>query len=151
MTLILGSSLTGALVSGSAFADTGRTAPIAASRIAFGGLADLAPDASFRLVSDSRPADDAAPPPSWLPDKATSSARSSSERPGSHAGQLAVHRGDTLWSIAAHYLGPKTTSCEIDSEWHRWFDANRKVIGADANAIEPGQLLSPPPPLRVSS
>ncbi len=149
--LILGTALTTALVPGTAFADTGRAAPIASSRIAFAGLADMAPDASFRLVSDARPAADAAPPPSWLPDKAASAARSSSERPGSDTDQVAVHRGDTLWSIAAHHLGPRATSSEIDVEWHRWFAANRKVIGADANAIEPGQLLSPPAPLRVSS
>jgi len=148
--LILGTTLTAALVPGIAFADTGRTAPIASSQIVFGGLADAAPDASFRLVSDARPAADAAPPPSWFPDKATS-ARTSSERQGPHAGRVAVHRGDTLWSIAAHRLGPKATSPEIDAEWHRWFAANRKVIGADANAIEPGQLLSPPAPLQVSS
>ena len=72
-------------------------------------------------------------------------------RPAPHAGQVAVNRGDTLWSIAAHRLGPKATSAEIDAEWHRWFAANRKVIGADADAIEPGQLLSPPAPLQVSS
>lgn len=148
--LILGTTLTAALVPGTAFADTGRTAPIASSQIAFAGLADLAPDASFRLVSDARPAADAAPPPSWFPDKTTSAGGSSSERLGSPR-QVAVHRGDTLWSIAAHHLGPKATSADIDAEWHRWFAANRKVIGADANAIEPGQLLSPPAPLQVSS
>jgi hypothetical protein len=149
--LILGTTLAGTLVPGTAFADTGRTAPIAAVQIVFGGLADLAPDASFRLVSDARPAGDAAPRPSWSPDKATSTERSPSERQGSPTGQVAVHRGDTLWSIAAHRLGPKATSADIDAEWHRWFAANRKVIGADANAIEPGQLLSPPAPLQVSS
>ena len=149
--VILGTTLTGALVPGTASADTSRTAPIASSQIVLGGLADLAPDASFRLVSDARPAADAAPAPSWFPDKTTSAARSSSERRSSHPGQVAVHRGDTLWSIAAHRLGAKATSAEIDAEWHRWFAANRKVIGADANAIEPGQLLSPPAPLRVSS
>ena len=149
--LILGTTLTGALVPGIALADTGRTAPIASSQIALGGLADLAPDASFRLVSDARPAGDAAPSPSWFPDKATSAGTSPSERIGSHVGEVTVHRGDTLWSIAAHRLGPKATSADIDAEWHRWFAANRKVIGADANAIEPGQLLSPPAPLQVSS
>jgi hypothetical protein len=149
--LILGTTLTAAIVPGTAFADTGGTAPIASSQIAFGGLVDLAPDASFRLVSDAGPAADAAPPPSWFPDKATSAARSSSERQSSHTGQVAVHRGDTLWSIAAHRLGARATSSEIDTEWHRWFAANRKVIGADANAIEPGQLLSPPAPLQVRS
>ena len=153
--LILGTTLTAALVPGTAFADTGRSAPrpawVTSSQIAFDGLADVAPDASFRLVSDPRPAADAAPPPSWFPDKATPAGTSSAESTGSHAGEVAVRSGDTLWSIAAHRLGPKATSADIDAEWHRWFAANRTVIGADADAIEPGQILSPPVSRPVSS
>ena len=153
--LILGTTLTAALVPGTALADTGRTAPrpalVTSSQIAFGALADVAPDASFRLVSDARPAADGAPPPSWFPDKATPAGTSSAESPGSHAGKVAVRRGDTLWSIAAHRLGPKATSADIDAEWHRWFAANRTVIGADPDAIEPGQILSPPVSSPVSS
>jgi resuscitation-promoting factor RpfA len=62
-----------------------------------------------------------------------------------------VRRGDTLWSIAAHRLGPTATSTDIDAEWHRWFAANRRVIGDDADAIEPGQLLDPPTSTPVRS
>ena len=156
--IILGTTMTAAIVPGTAFADTGRSAPIAASQIAasqiaFGGLADLAPDASFRLC--------VLPPRQRRPTRRRCRTLSvlvpgqshlgADVRPAPHAGQLAVNRGDTLWSIAAHRLGPKATSAEIDAEWHRWFAANRKVIGADADAIEPGQLLSPPAPLQVSS
>ena len=36
------------------------------------------------------------------------------------------------------------TSADIDAEWHRWFAANRDVIGENANVIAPGQLLNPP-------
>lgn len=64
---------------------------------------------------------------------------------------IAVKLGDTLWSIAAQELGPTAPSTEIDAEWHRWFAANRAVIGDDADVIEPGQRLSPPATPRVSS
>jgi len=64
---------------------------------------------------------------------------------------VAVKLGDTLWSIAAQELGPTATSTEIDAEWHRWFAANRAVIGDDADVIEPGQRLSPPATPQVSS
>ena len=146
---VLGATLTAALVPGTAVAGIGRAAPrpalVAAAQIALGGLADAAPDASFRLVSDAAPAVDVAPLPSWSPERSASADRlGSSERRGSPAGGVAVRRGDTLWSIAAHHLGPTATSADIDAEWHRWFAANRAVIGDDANLIAPGQLLSPP-------
>jgi len=62
-----------------------------------------------------------------------------------------VHRGDNLWSIAARHLGPTATTTEISAEWHRWFAANRHVIGDDANLITPGQVLRPPVPGRSTS
>jgi nucleoid-associated protein YgaU len=152
---VLGTTLAAALVPGTAVARTGHEAPrpglVVAAQIAFGGLADAAPDASFRLVSDSVPAADGAPPPSWSPERHSSpqrhsppQRRTSPERRASPAGGVAVHRGDTLWSIAAHHLGPAATNADIDGEWHRWFAANRDVIGDDPNLIAPGQLLSPP-------
>jgi nucleoid-associated protein YgaU len=136
--------VTAALAPGTAVASTShaasRPASFAASQIVFGAIPDAAPDASFRWVSDATAAADAAPPPSWSPDW-----------PASPAVRVAVRRGDTLWSIAANHLGPGATSTDIDAEWHRWFAANRKVIGADANHIAPGELLSPPVPPPASS
>jgi nucleoid-associated protein YgaU len=146
---VLGTTLTAALVPGTAVARTGLEAPrpglVVAAQIAFGGLADAAPDASFRLVSDAVPAVDGAPPPSWSPERHSSpQRRMSPERRASPTDGVAVRRGDTLWSIAAHHLGPAATSADIDGEWHRWFAANREVIGDDPNLIVPGQLLSTP-------
>ena len=142
--VVLGTTLTAALAPGTAVASTGhsaaRPASFTSSQIAFNALPDAAPDASFRWVSDATPAADAAPPPSWSPD-----------RPASRAPKVAVRRGDTLWSIAANHLGPGATRTDIDAEWHRWFAANRKVIGADANHIAPGELLIPPFPSPASS
>lgn len=140
---VLGTTLTAALVPGTAVARTGHEAPrptlVAAAQIANSGLADAAPDASFRFVSDAVPAADAAPPPSWSPQRPASPTRRVPP-----ADRVVVHRGDTLWSIAAHHLGPAATSADIDAEWHRWFAANRDVIGENANVIAPGQLLNPP-------
>jgi nucleoid-associated protein YgaU len=105
--------------------------------------ADAAPDASFRLIgepvhdTDQR---EAAPPPSWSPERPAPA-----ELRGSPADGIVVHRGDTLWSIAARHLDPMATAADIDAECHRWFAANRDVIGQDPDVILPGQLLSPPP------
>lgn len=147
---VLGTTLTAALVPGTAAARTGldarAPAVAAAAQDAISGVADVAPDASFRFVSDVVPASDAAPRPLWSPERAEPPERpaSSKSRVSPAGGVAVVHRGDTLWSIAAHHLGPTATSAEIDAEWHRWFAANRDVIGNDPNVIGPGQLLSPP-------
>ena len=163
---ILGTTLTAALVPGSAVARTGRDMPrpavVAAGKYdvnAVLSVIDAAPEASFRVISD--PAHDmngaeAAPPPTWLP-ASPGSPKAGTQSPGSPKagspdvrpapidGTVVVHRGDTLWSIAAHHLDPTATASDIDAECHRWFATNRAVIGNDANLILPGQLLSPPP------
>jgi hypothetical protein len=56
-----------------------------------------------------------------------------------------VHRGDTLWDIAARHLGPGASAVDISRAWPAWYDANRAVIGRDPSVIQPGELLSPPP------
>ena len=178
---ILGTALTAALVPGTAVARTSSDAPrpaVAASAQhavrALPNLADAAPDASFRHVTDNprtsgvvrtigtgtaqtgnaaqtgtavqardtvqaRDGGDVAPGPSWSPEIRTAS-------PPSARGlsEVVVLRGDSLWSIAARHLGPAATTAEIDTEWHRWFAANRQVIGADADVIAAGQVLRPP-------
>ena len=59
-------------------------------------------------------------------------------------GPVVVLRGDSLWSIAAAHLPANASSADIDHSWHRWYAANRAVIGADPNLILPGQILLPP-------
>ena len=150
---VLGTTLTAALVPGSAAAGTGhdwpRPAVVTAAELALGTVrdaADAAPDASFRLVSEPVHDTDlreAAPPPSWSPERpAPPELRGS---PSNSIVGVVVHRGDTLWSIAARHLDPTATAADIDAECHRWFAANRDVIGQDPDLILPGQLLSPPP------
>ena len=141
---ILGTTLTAALVPGTAVAGISHEAlrgSVVTSAQQAGhttsGLAVAAPDASFRFVSGRQPvhdATDAAPPPGWSPDRTELRQES-----------VVVLRGDTLWSIAAHHLGPAASAADINAEWHRWLAVNREVIGDDANLILPGQLLRPPP------
>jgi len=152
---ILGTTLTAAFVPGTALADIGhvplRPAVVAAARRLMSGLSEAAPVASFR--DDSRaPRDmdsvDAAPLPVW----STSSPRGPRHnREHVPPRSIVVHRGDTLWSIAARRLGASATAADIDAEWHRWFAANRDIVGADPNLILPGQVLHAPPPPRATS
>ena len=159
---VLGTALAAALVPGTAVARTGyqgppRHAAVASAQYAvgaLGNLADLAPDASFRFVSDSVATRDttdtgngagSATRPSWSPEAhASPEDHASTGDARDRAADIVVRRGDTLWSIAARHLGPAATTPEISAEWHRWFAANRQVIGDDPNAISPGQVLRPP-------
>lgn len=57
---------------------------------------------------------------------------------------VVVAPGDCLWSIAARHLGPTATTSDIATEWRRWYDVNRLVIGSDPDLILPGQRLTSP-------
>jgi resuscitation-promoting factor RpfA len=59
---------------------------------------------------------------------------------------VVVHRGDTLWGIAARHLGRGADDAEVAAEWPRWWRANRDVIGPDPDLLLPGTRLTPPPP-----
>ncbi|MFC9350996.1 LysM peptidoglycan-binding domain-containing protein [Arthrobacter sp. NPDC057013] len=60
--------------------------------------------------------------------------------------EIPVRAGESLWTIAARELGPGASEVEIAARWPLWYQVNRNIIGADPNALLPGQLLSPPPP-----
>jgi nucleoid-associated protein YgaU len=55
---------------------------------------------------------------------------------------VSVHRGDTLWGLAAARLGPQASDAEIDAAWRADYAANRAVVGRDPDLILPGQVLS---------
>jgi nucleoid-associated protein YgaU len=57
-----------------------------------------------------------------------------------------VVRGDSLWVIARHHLGPNATAQQVAREWARWYAANRSVIGSNPNLIRAGQVLTAPNP-----
>ncbi len=60
--------------------------------------------------------------------------------------QYVVKRGDNLWDIARQHLPDGASNAEINREWHRWYYANRQVVGDNPDMVLPGQVLTPPPP-----
>jgi nucleoid-associated protein YgaU len=52
-----------------------------------------------------------------------------------------VHRGDSLWAIAAAHLPAGATAADVTRAWHAWWRHNRTVIGDDPDLILPGQRL----------
>ena len=64
------------------------------------------------------------------------------ERPAVHV----VDAGESLWSVAADRLPPQASSKAVARSWHRWYAANRAVIGPDPSVLVPGQRLMPPVP-----
>lgn len=148
--LLLGSAVaTGALPT-TAVADTtgsgARTAVVA-----------TAPDPGFAppgatssgTAATAEPGSGAAPDPGFLPTRPVVRrivAPAVISPPGGlpAPGGVVVHRGDTLWAIAARDLGPHATDAEVAARWPRWYAANRQVIGPDPDRILPGQVLVRP-------
>ena len=60
------------------------------------------------------------------------------------ADHVVVHRGDSLWSIAARHLGEQATDADVADAWPRWYAANRELIGEDPDLLLPGQVLVVP-------
>ncbi|SDP25347.1 hypothetical protein SAMN04489867_1867 [Pedococcus dokdonensis] len=96
----------------------------------------------------SRPLDAAGP--GWTPSRPTHQAPDATRlvagagaRP---AGEVVVHRGDSLWSIVRRTLGPGASDAEVAAVWPRWHAANRDVVGPDPDRLLPGQVLRPPEP-----
>ncbi len=58
--------------------------------------------------------------------------------------EVVVHRGDSLWAIAARHLGTTASDAEIAEAWPAWYAANRHVIGSDPDLLLPGQVLRAP-------
>lgn len=80
------------------------------------------------------------PAPTWP----SSSGRSPGPDASGHTRSVRVHRGDSLWLIAAQRLGPGSSPQQITAEWHRWYALNRATIGADPNLLLPGESLRVP-------
>jgi hypothetical protein len=80
------------------------------------------------------------------PRKPASTGRAGNDRTASQGHEdVVVHRGDTLWAIAARHLGPGATDAQVATEWPRWHATNRSTIGPDPGLILPGQRLAAPP------
>jgi nucleoid-associated protein YgaU len=96
-----------------------------------------------------------ASPGGWTPDRPAAPRRtkpsvpvhlvSTPSRPRrTDVGEVVVRRGDSLWDLAARYLGPAATAADVAAEWPRWYAANRQVIGPDPDLLLPGERLVPP-------
>lgn len=103
--------------------------------------------------TDRTGADPAVPRPGWTPTREASSreptgavhlVNPSSRVSDSPPDHVVVHRGDTLWDIAAAHLGQDATLADVAQEWPRWYAANRDLIGPDPDLILPGQELRIP-------
>lgn len=127
----------------------------------FGGLDVATPDPGFGGLdaTSSPPAGDPqqAPSPGWVPEPPAVRPQpdvrvlSPAPRPADPVGlsrDVVVHRGDTLWSIAARHLGHDPSDAQIARAWPAWFDANRDVIGDDPDLLLPGQVLRAPQEIR---
>jgi nucleoid-associated protein YgaU len=108
--------------------------PVAASWPAAVWAEDQPPTATWSPPSLDRPA-------------STPLARHSAliaQRPAPPA-RYVVQPGDCLWSIARDHMRGRPDNDAIARAWPSWYAANRRVVGADADLIAPGQQLTIPP------
>lgn len=135
-----------------AFAATSSAVSATATAAAPGAVA--ATDHGVKHVADAPDSciDQDVPTPGWVPDKPTRTDQVARDcaplvtgKPvADDSGEVVVHRGDTLWSIAAAHLGPHADAQAIAAEWPRWYAANRHVIGDDPDLLEVGTRLQTP-------
>lgn len=59
-------------------------------------------------------------------------------------GEVVVHRGDTLWSLARDHLGRSADDVTLARTVERLHQVNVDVIGADPDLLLPGQVLRLP-------
>lgn len=55
-----------------------------------------------------------------------------------------VRVGDSLWSITADHLAPRTARSVVADRWPQLHELNRRRIGADPDLIHPGTTLRLP-------
>jgi hypothetical protein len=134
---VQGQAVGSVLVIGDA-SPTGRAAATNASRRTGTGL----PDPGWAPPPDPGWTPD---PPAVRPQPDVAAVAATSRRgAGGSPVEVVVHRGDSLWSVAARHLGPAATDREVAAEWPRWYAANRAVIGPDPDLVLPGQVLRAP-------
>ncbi|MEP6981153.1 MAG: LysM peptidoglycan-binding domain-containing protein [Nakamurella sp.] len=109
-------------------------APTAPTVVTEGGPAEPAPPAEAAVGPAATP----------RPVPSTTSPVTPPTSTGADAHAVTVVPGDSLWSIAAAHLPADAGNAHIAAEWPRWYDANRALIGADPDRIEPGWQLSVP-------
>lgn len=145
-TLVLGSALTGAALAGAVVSPWLRRGLLAAGGLALAGVVAVpagaepghptTPPSLVRLV-------EGLPLPDRTTDTHRTLGRAASAPSAPH--DVVVAPGDCLWRLAAASLPPRATDTEIAVRWHRIYQLNRAVIGADPDLIQPGQRLRLPP------
>lgn len=95
------------------------------------------------LVAGASPAL-ATPGPVVIADHSGTSAAPVVVVPALAAPRVVVHRGDTLWAIAARQLPTNATPVEVSGAWQKIYARNRAVIGSDPDLLLPGQRLELP-------
>lgn len=148
---------TGLLVLASLGASTAAHAAAPTAVVTATATAETADAATTSTSAEDAPATpaDELPQPGWTPTR-TGPAPPRAEAPSTAdvtlvttpvtapSERVVVHRGDTLWGIAARHLGADATDRDVAEAWPRWYAANRDVIGADPDLIRPGQQLVVP-------
>jgi nucleoid-associated protein YgaU len=114
-----------------------------------GPIAVAGAASAYVASSGERPGRTLQLPPGWSPDRPAAVREQADHRhqPAPQARRpatIVVRRGDTLWALAAHHLGPGATNAEVATEWPRWLTSNRGTIGPDPDLILPGQRLRVP-------
>ena len=152
--LALGVGMATALAPGASTAapPVARQVVAAAAPLPDPGFAPL-PDPAWAATDDAPPPPAGAPPgpvvgdAAWVPTTPTvrpqADVRMLGHRPAGDA-PVVVHRGDTLWSIAARALGPGASDSEVARAWPAWYAENRDVVGDDPDVLRPGQVLRAP-------
>jgi nucleoid-associated protein YgaU len=150
----LGSALVttaaGSVLAGTAHADPG--APVAAvspaldwpTAVSSPAATSPSPSASATPLPGTPVPPTQAPGTAVPPSVATASPVAPHRPHRAAAPGVVVRRGDSLWSIAAHALGPRATDAQVAQAWPQWWSANRAVVGADPDLLHPGTPLSPP-------
>ena len=58
--------------------------------------------------------------------------------------EVVVRPGDCLWDLARASLGAAASDRQVAAAWPSWWSANRALIGADPDLLQPGMHLVPP-------
>lgn len=164
--VVLGASMTAAVLPGTSVAASVRTTHVAAGTVGPGwGPTGATSTSETAPGLTTAPTD--APSPGWGPAVTSQSIESPRAAPGwtprrpparhradprlltgnhrhDRGNEIVVRRGDTLWSIAAAHLGQDATDAEIARAWPRWHATNAERIGADPHVLLPGTRLTPP-------
>ena len=102
------------------------------------------------LPAPSRPVDDGATPTHTAPLRQALAPRPA---PATAPGDtVTVRPGDSLWSLSAERLGPRSRAAEVAVLVEGVHRLNREVVGPDPDLLRPGQQLRfpvVPPPLEA--